>query len=260
MEKDAINALVRKYNGGNADAEDLKTLEQLIEAGEINLKDLADITATQEQLFKLEDGVPSSSLNDNFYQMLATEKRSAEKVSPWRQFFSWPVLAPKLALASLTLIAGFAAGYFMRTPPQKNEVQALTQEVSGLREMVMLSLLEKESASERLKAVSLTESMDEASSSVTDALIKTLNTDSNVNVRLAALEALLPYTKNGNVREALVRSIAKQNSPLVQVALAEAMAALQEKTSVKELEKIMRSGKTPKDVKKRIKQTIDVLT
>jgi hypothetical protein len=61
------------------------------------------------------------------------------------------------------------------------------------------------------------------------------------------------------VREALIRSIAKQDSPLMQVALAETMAQLQMKSSVNELKKILESDKTPADAKSRIKQSIDVL-
>jgi HEAT repeat protein len=94
---------------------------------------------------------------------------------------------------------------------------------------------------------------------VTSALLQTLNNDENINVRLAALEALKPYSRNSDVRKELILSIGKQESPLVQVALAELMAALQAKSSVKELEKLMQSDKTPADVKTRIKQSIDVL-
>jgi hypothetical protein len=46
----------------------------------------------------------------------------------------------------------------------------------------------------------------------------------------------------------------------VQVALAELMVALQEKSSVKELEKILKSNKTPKEVKKRIEESIKTMT
>ncbi|MEJ0032308.1 MAG: hypothetical protein WDO15_18945 [Bacteroidota bacterium] len=79
---------------------------------------------------------------------------------------------------------------------QTGEIAALTQEVSDLKETMMLSLLEKESATDRLKAVSLTSEMDHASVKVTDALFKTLNSDPSVNVRLAALEAIMPYAKS----------------------------------------------------------------
>jgi hypothetical protein len=89
--------------------------------------------------------------------------------------------------------------------------------------------------------------------------MKTLNADPNINVRLAALEALESFAAEPHVREGLIRSIALQDSPLVQVALAELMLSLQEKSSVNELKKILQQNKTPKEVREKIKKTIDVL-
>ena len=133
------------------------------------------------------------------------------------------------------------------------------QEIHDLKEMMMLSLLEKESATDRLKAVSLTEQMDQASKQVTSALLQTLNNDENVSVRLAALDALRPYSKDGQIREALVRSIAQQKSPLVQVALAELMAELQEKGAIDAFKNILEDGETPSDIKKKIRENIQVI-
>ena len=94
---------------------------------------------------------------------------------------------------------------------------------------------------------------------VTGALIRTLNQDENVNVRLAALEALKPYATDSSVREALIRSIAKQESPLVQVSLAELMVALQEKGAATEFEKLVESGNIPAEVKEKLRESIKVL-
>ena len=47
---------------------------------------------------------------------------------------------------------------------------------------------------------------------------------------------------------------------MVQVALAELMAEIHEKSSVQELEKILRDNKTPLDVKKKIEKTIQVMS
>ena len=143
--------------------------------------------------------------------------------------------------------------------PADRQIVALSRQVSDLQELMMLSLLEKGSATERLKAVTLTQEMSDASRKVTDALIQTLNHDENVNVRLAALEALKPYVIDSKVREALVRSIGSQESPLVQISLAELMVGLQEKSAVKEFEKIVESEKTPLEIKEKIRETIRVL-
>lgn len=260
MNREHIQQLLMRMNTAKASDADLKAVESLLEAGVITLDEITDVAALEAQVMELRTPGPSPSLDKRFYEMLATEKARKPFFS-WGTLFSWEQLAPKLAMASLMLLLGVATGYWLAPAPKSPDtrIEALSQQVSALQEMMMLSLLEKGSATDRLKAVSLTQEMTEASRKVTDALIRTLNEDENVNVRLAALEALKPYTADSSVREALVRSIAKQESPLVQVSLAELMVALQEKAAVTEFEKLIESGKTPAEVKEKIRESIDIL-
>ncbi len=259
MNEQSIKELVSKYNHGIATPDEKLTVEQLIEQGLIQLDQLVDMETLHKDVLNLPTPSPSDKVDEKFYAMLEEEKKQI-KPSSAKEFFLWPQGLMRIAAAVLLLITGVAIGrYFAPAPVQDNQVEHLTQEIGDLKEMMMLSLLEKDEATERLKAVSLSESMDAASTTVTNALIQTLNNDSNVNVRLAALEALKPYAHNSGIREQLVRSIAKQESPLVQISLAELMAALQEKSSVTELEKILKSEKTPEDVKKKIQETINVM-
>jgi hypothetical protein len=260
MEKLKIQELIMRYNNGQASAEDVKQIEWLLEEGNIELDALQDMLHLENQLIQIQHPSPSTNLDHRFYQLLAKEKKSKSSFS-WGRFFSWPELAPKLAFASVALLLGIAIGYFVKPSNSSGnqQIAQLSEQVSEMKEIMMLNLLEKESATDRLKAVSLTSEMNEASIKVTTALLQTLNNDENINVRLAALEALKPYVRNIDVRKELIKSIGKQESPLVQVSLAELMAAFQVKSSVKELEKIMQSEKTPADVKTRIKQSIDVL-
>jgi hypothetical protein len=259
MNQQEIQELIRKYNAMLTDPAEMKEIERLLEIGAIQLHDLEEIRLLDERLSDIESPEPSLRLDDNFHAMLAREKKPNQSNS-WRAFFSWPVLAPRLAFASVTLIVGFVAGFLLRAPQMKDQqVEQLGREVSDLKELMMLSLLEKESATERLKAVSLTNEMDQASRKVTDALLQTLNKDENVNVRLAALDALRPYSQDSEVRESLIRSISQQTSPLVQISMAELMAALQARSSVNELQKILRDKKTPEDVRRKIQESIKVL-
>jgi len=259
MEKNRVDELIAKYNEGLADPSELKWIEQLIESGEVNLTQLHELAALDKHLMNLEAPPPSLRLDDEFYSMLANEKRK-QRIN--RLSFSlpdWSVLFPRMAFAMALLVLGFFAGYLFMGPSQNSEVHELTQEVSDLKEMMMFSLLEKESATDRLKAVSLTSGMSTVSQKVTSALFQTLNNDENVNVRLAALEALMPYVKDSAVREGLVQSISHQDSPMVQVALAELMVSIVEKKSVKELQKIIDDQRTPADVKSKIQESISVL-
>ena len=262
MEVERIQELIAKYNAMTADPAELREIEHLIESGFIDIGDLIELRMMEEAVEAMETPMPSLSLDHKFHAMLQSEKKAARTRSfKWQTLFSWDGFLPKMAFASVMLIIGVFGGMYIGNPVQKDvQIQKLDVEVSVLKEMMMLSMLEKESATERLKAVSLTQEMDQASQKVTNALMQTLNNDENVNVRLAALDALRPYSQQSEVREALIRSIAKQDSPLVQIALAELMATLQAKSSVKELQKIMHDKTTPSDVKKKIQESIEVLS
>ena len=260
MNAENVKALVLKYNQGQADNSEKIKLEQLLEEGTIQLEDLADVESIQTDLLKLEVPSPSPKLNEQFYDMLKGEIQKSKPLFSWKEFFAWPQVMARLAFTMLILITGVAVGrFFFPVAEPSTKVDQLTEEISDLKEKVMLSLLEKDEATERLRAVSLTQDMNEASSKVTNALFKTLNSDENVNVRLAALEALKPYVNSSEIREQLVRSIGKQESPLVQVALAELMGAIQEKSSVSELKKIVEKENTPSDIKRKIQETINVM-
>lgn len=263
MNKERIEELIGKYNEGQADPSEIHTIEQLIEEGAIELSQLNELNKLEARVMKLEFPESSISLDDHFYAMLSKMKKESKGFS-WGSFFSWPAngpeLIPRLAFASVLLLLGFFAGYWLKpSAADSQQVEQLSQQVTDLKEMMMLSLLEKESATDRLRAVNLTSEMSNVSATVTSALLQTLNQDDNINVRLAALEMLKPYARDSRVREELVRSIAVQESPLVQLSLAELMVALQEKSSVKEFEKILKSDKTPADVKRKIEESIKVM-
>jgi len=117
----------------------------------------------------------------------------------------------------------------------------------------MLSLLQDPSASQRIRAVAYTDEMSNVDRKVIDALFTTLNVDPNVNVRLAALEALVKLSDKPQVREGLVRSISLQESPLMQSAMADAMVKLREKSSVESLQKLLNK----KDLNQMVKHNIE---
>ena len=260
-DKDHIQQLLSRLEAGSASRGDLDEIERLLEAGTLNPEDIGTFSLMNEQLMRMDYPSPSASLDHRFRKMLAREQADWKGVG-WKNFFLWPDFLPRLATTFAVLVIGLTAGYFLRpagnTTPDA-EIAALSEQLTGLQEMMMLSLLEKGSATERLKAVNLTQEMSEASRKVTAALIQTLNEDENVNVRLAALDALKPYASDPAVRQALIQSIGKQESPLMQVSLAELMVALQEKSAVKEFEKIVDAKDTPGEIRKKLMESIKIL-
>ena len=141
--------------------------------------------------------------------------------------------------------------------PQNGSDAKLSQNLNDVRQTQMLSMLENPTAAERMKAVGYTEELNSVNDKVVDALLFTLNTDANENVRLATLDALTQLANNPKVREGLVSSIVRQESELMQVALADAMLHLQEKRSLKSFKKLLKGESVTNDmIRKKLEQTV----
>ncbi len=214
---------------------------------------------------------PSESLRTGFHEMLSKFKKeegeskekalgSQGKVIESRLFRPWT----QYAAAIILLMVGVGAGYLMNhsvapTYADNKKIDSLAAEMSSMKQMMMLSLLENPSASERIRAVGYTDQMSTVNNKVVDALLTTLNQDPNINVRLITLDALAKLSKSPIVREGLVQSITKQESPLVQSAIADLMVKLQEKKSVKPLQKLLQKKDLNEMVKTKIEESIQKL-
>ena len=266
MTQEQARILVSKYNTGQLPKTEEALLEQYIEQGWIQLEELEDIQQLNIQIDTLFNQYLSGTMRNEFNQMLEAEKikQAQQPAYLWKQWFQSLMIrltTIPLAYSLILVLLGLGAGYWIqstKTGSQK-EIATLSGELKEMREVMMLALLEKKSTGDRLKAVNLTQDMDNASDKVTQALLQTLNQDENVNVRLAALEALYDYASYPSVREGLVKSIQYQESPLVQLSLAEVMANLQEKRSVKAFKELFEQGNVPLPVKEKIQESIQVL-
>ncbi|NQZ45710.1 MAG: HEAT repeat domain-containing protein [Flavobacteriaceae bacterium] len=207
---------------------------------------------------------PSAGMDQRFFQTLgATIEKEQRKertgLTAFRDLMA-SLWRPQLAYGLLLLTAGLAIGYLLRTDTKENIGQvevASTSETEAVREKLVLTLLEQNSANKRLQGVNEVTKMERATKSVTDALFLTLNNDSNVNVRLAAIESLSRYVENPEVRMGLIASIVNQDSPIVQIALADLMVTLQEKESIRSMEQLLDKPNLDSTVSKKIRASID---
>ena len=118
-----------------------------------------------------------------------------------------------------------------------------------MKEEVMLNMIDDESASQRIKAVSYSEDMSSPNQQVIDVLVNTLNRDKNVNVRLAALYSLQRFSDRRSVRDSLVNSLRMQTEPIIQVVLINLLAEKRDTRAIKPIQDIMTDKKTLKEVK-----------
>lgn len=260
--------LVAGYLEGSLTTEQRAMLNELVEQGTIDILDIKEMEIYYQRLDKLPSVDPSSKLSDRFYTMLEAEKtkRSASLSLPTLIMnrisqLNSAINLRQVAVATCIFIMGMLIGNWT-TPFQdyRQQLDQLSDEVSHMREVVMLSLLNDSSPTERLKAVNISTDIRTADNQIIEALLKTLNNDSNVNVRLAAIEALLEHASNPRTREGLVNAISRQDSPLVQVALADAMLELQEEESIKELRKLLKRNRLDHNVRNKLEYAIAALS
>jgi hypothetical protein len=132
----------------------------------------------------------------------------------------------------------FVAGSARTRPIETSEIAAMRSEVHDLREMVSLSLMQQQSASERIKGVTWTGQLDRPSGEIVSALLDALMHDPNVNVRLATIDALERFASRDEVRRGTIQAVRSQPSPLVQVALIDFMVKTNERESVATLRQL----------------------
>jgi len=126
----------------------------------------------------------------------------------------------QLTGAAAVLLIGIGLGRVLTlVPSSSSEIAELRQELRDTRQMVTLSLLQQQSASERLKGVTSSSQLEQPGSEVVSALVETLRHDPNVNVRLASVDALRRFGGRDAVRRDVVAALPQQESPLVQIAL-----------------------------------------
>lgn len=129
----------------------------------------------------------------------------------------------RFAAIAATLAIGVLAGSELARRRDDRQIEALRGEVASLHETVATALLSGASPSERLRGVSYGRSVSGTDERVAEALIGALETDPDVNVRLAAIEALRPLAARPETRPRLVAAAAGQQSPLVQLSLVEVL-------------------------------------
>jgi len=184
---------------------------------------------------------PSEALRARFYAMLEAHREESPRRSRRESLNRWlegwwprqPVFQFALALAFLAL--GLALGPRLGNGP--SEIDRLRAEIQSTRELVTLSMLQQQSSSQRLQGVSYSYQLQEPDSDVIQALLQALDTDPNVNVRLAAADALGRFRDSPGVRRGLVESFQRQTSPLVQIALIDVLVEILDPNIVEMLQR-----------------------
>lgn len=229
--KQAIEQLLEKYYEGETTLAEEKQLRAFFQQETIPAH-LQSHAAQFRYFADARQEHPSLGFNHRLAKKLLTPERSF-----WLSAPRW-----QAAASVLILLVGFAGGYVYRQW-QPGVTGSAAEAASGesastIREVLAFEGSLRSSASERIQAVNQSTELGQVDEDITQLLINTLNFDANVNVRLAACQALLRFEREPGVREALIQSLAIQTDPNVQISLIDALVTIKEQRAVQPMKQL----------------------
>lgn len=177
----------------------------------------------------------------------------------------WPHQpALQFGLTMALVLIGVVIGQQFRSAPvapvtASAEMNQLRSEIHDMRQMVAMSLMQQQSATERLRGVSWSNQLEQPDTEILNQLLDTLMHDVNVNVRLAAVDALKKFGERQLVRKGLLQALQDQDAPLVQAALIDYVVESQERDSIDTLRKMALNTDINESVRKRAEWGIENL-
>lgn len=268
MNTERIEQLLDKYFDGDTSLEEEKELREFFRQEKIptHLKSYADqfsyteamaTPQTDIDLFaKIEEQEPQKSPIQGGQSSSSDELRG---VSTRSAALTWTLRA---AAAIILVLTGLTAGLLLNQQDSASDEQlaAMQQEISQMKNALMYGSVQQASASERISAVysssRLQQSNPQLDSEITEILIYTMNNDQNVNVRMAAAEALFKFRDEPRIGKALTNSLTQQNDPLMQITLIDMLVEMKQKSAVNEMQKMLLRAETQDVVKQRLESSI----
>jgi len=263
MTCDRVREQIPECLAGRLDAAARQRLIDHVEGCAACRSQLAELGVVWRGLESMKEPEPSQAMRARFLETLQAyqegyqdAQRRAAVAAPQSWWAGlWPARPVwQAAFTAFLLIAGGLAGRYALAPRQQDssspEMAQLRGQVENLRQLVTLSLLQEQSASSRLRGVTYSYQVSQPDEQVEQALLRAVNHDSNVNVRLSAVDALAKFTGNPEVRRALLDSIPVQDSPLVQIALIDLMVQLRDKSAVEALGRLAADSAVNEDVRR----------
>ena len=244
-----------EYIEGHLSEVEVVELEAKIKTSESLQERVKEYRFLLEHVDNLPEYQPSEKITNNFYQFLKKEQsKDSKKVIPfWKQYRTAFQIAAGIAL----FVIGLWFGNQLDNK-QTEQISKIEQDLQNTQSM-MLEMLRKTSASQRIKAVNYSYGFETSDQRIIDALIQTMNFDDNMNVRLHAAEALARFGEEEKVREAFLMSLASQDNPEMQIKTINILVQLNEQRAVGEMLKLLEQDSLIDAVKQQVQNGLEVL-
>jgi hypothetical protein len=214
--------------------------------------------AGEQQLWndlgELPQDAPSQQLRRRFYDELEHADRRMHRRRQWLGLFG----ARGLVAAIGCVLVGVVIGVLLRnsSTADRTQLAQLQQQVAILNRNLVLDRLENDSPSKRLLGVIEASDLAEHDPEVSRALLERAVDDRVHSVRSAAIDAIGPRLGTPSVGDELMASLAKAESPLVQLALVDLVLRYGNPQQLDQLVKLSDSGSLHPDVAKHVKSSV----
>jgi hypothetical protein len=268
MNENGYDDRMLEYVTEDISPERKRELERILTERGFDPEELEELRNIYRRLGELPLPEPGESMTGRFYQMLEAEKsRLGEQRSgstgPAAGLSGWSMrtLWPRLAYAALFILIGWTASYWI-SPGSRYEqkLRYMTGEMTEMKKMMMFSMLNRSSPSERLQAVQYLRDLIPGDDQVLTAMLGVFERDPNVNVRLATLDALAGNAKDDRVRRHLIHGILQQDAPIVQLALVDVMVSMGESGAIEPLRHMLEKEDLNMNVRNRITEGLRLLS
>lgn len=236
MDKEKLQGLLIDHIDGKLSEAQRMEVEKEIAANNQSYRLYEELREVMQLMSKSPSFEPGLRVTEEFERAILAEQKTVKNQG--RLILLSPIVL-RLAAAVALVISGVAIGYWINKNQQREEeLVALKKEVEATKKLMMGMLVNQQSASQRMLGTTVAFKLDKADDDIVNALVKALNEDTNLNVRLAAMDALSKFHEQEHVRKALIASLATQTDPVVQINLIRLLVELKEKESLKELLRI----------------------
>lgn len=249
MDREQIENLVIEYVEGQLSEEQKAFVEAKIKEDAAISKMYQEYLELHQMMENSPEEEPEERLSHDFQRMLEREKQMKhDKVTPVRSLTKtiWFRVAASVALIAI----GFVLGRFwIEDNDNDREMMALQQDLEATKSLLQQVVNGNLSATQRLEHVQVSYQLKSADNEILHALIRTMNSDDNGNVRIAAIRGLSGFTENPVVRKAFIQSLETQDDPFIQMMLINILVKIKEKEAVPQFRKLIENEAVDPTVK-----------
>jgi HEAT repeat protein len=238
--------------------------------------ELAELREAWQALGTIPEEEPGPELSARFYAMLEEAKaeeaeigKYGARIPPARRqkpgsFEGWLAgwwpgrPAFQLVTALVLLAVGLGIGLGIGGDGGRDIEMAMMQaELGSMRQVLTLALFNQTASADRLAAVNSIRRDEQAAQPALDALVLTLKSDPNVNVRLAAVDALSGFLDRRDIRGEMNMALLSQTSPMVQVSIIEALSGAEDEQLLQTLQSIAQDERVDPLVREHARMRIE---